>query len=88
MTDRIETIRKLVSKEPFTTEDCGTVKVTEKPLWYHKQGLSQTASGYGAKLNTGLVAHFNGKQYRIYCTIYSNAGTCWITVNGMKYFIG
>lgn len=51
--------------------------LVERPLWYHKRGLSQTASGYGAKLATSRMIHFAGRLYRIYITIYSNARTAW-----------
>jgi len=52
----------------------------EAPMWYHKRGLSQTANGYGKKLNTGKKLMFNGKAYRVYCSIFSNTGTCYIIV--------
>jgi hypothetical protein len=51
--------------------------LVERPLWHHKRGLSQTASGYGAKLASSRMIHFAGKLRRIYVTIYSNAGTAW-----------
>ena len=27
--------------------------IVDAPMWYHKKGLMQTATGYGRKLNTG-----------------------------------
>ena len=52
------------------------------PLWYHVQGLMQTASGYGNKLNTGYKVEYKGKKRRIYCSIFSNIGRCYIIVKG------
>jgi hypothetical protein len=52
------------------------------PLWWQKQGLMYTASGYGRKIPTSWTVRYNGKVRRIYCCIYSNIGTCYIIVNG------
>lgn len=57
------------------------------PMWYHKRGLMQTATGYGARLNTGYKVHYMGRDRRIYCRIYSNAGTCWIIVDKRQIII-
>jgi len=38
----------------------------------------QTATGYGAAIPTGHMVTVNGREYRVYCTTYSNTGTCWI----------
>jgi len=48
---------------------------------------NQTASGYGTKIPTSRMIKVEDRWRRIYCTIYSNAGSCWITVNGEKLFI-
>ena len=58
----------------------------DAPLWWHEQGLSQTASGYGAKLTTRWKIRYDGRIYRIYCTQYCNAGCCWILAKGIKIF--
>ena len=55
--------------------------VYDPPEWM-KRGLQETASGYGKRLNSGLKISFNGKLYRIYVTIFSNAGTSWFKVKG------
>lgn len=57
------------------------------PLEWQKRGRQQTASGYGSKLNTGYKIDFNNKQYRVYCTCYSNSGSCWFQVKGQKIFV-
>jgi hypothetical protein len=48
------------------------------PLWWHKRGLSQTATGYGRRIATATMVRYNGKWRRVYCCIYSNVGTCYI----------
>jgi hypothetical protein len=63
---------------PWDTE------IKDAPMWYHKRGLSQTASGYGKKLNTGKMAKYNNKWYRLYCCIFSNIGTCYIISKGKE----
>lgn len=57
------------------------------PMWYHLRGLSQTASGYGGKLNTGYKTEYNGRMYRVYCMIWSNSGTCYIISKGQRLII-
>jgi len=47
----------------------------------------QTSSGYGAKLTTSRKINFNGKLYRIYCTCYSNVGSCFFVTKGKKIFV-
>lgn len=59
----------------------------DAPLWWHKQGLRQTASGYGRKLTSGRKIRFEGRDYRLYVTCFSNAGSTWFTVKGRKIFI-
>ncbi len=57
-------------------------EIIDTPLWYHKRGLSQTASGYGSRLNSGRSVRLqDGRVRRIYITQYSNAGTAWITLD-------
>jgi len=56
--------------------------VIEVPLWYHKRGLYQTASGYGQKLVTHWKIRWNKKLYRVYCCIFSNSGTNYIISKG------
>ena len=51
--------------------------LVDSPLWWHLEGLSQTASGYGNRLTTSSKVSFEGKLYRVYCTLWSNSGTCW-----------
>lgn len=57
-------------------------ELIDAPMWYHKRGLMQTATGYGRKLNTGKKYKYNGRLHRVYCCQYSNAGTLYIIVKG------
>ena len=57
------------------------------PTSWQKLGLQETSSGYGRKLNSGYKINFNGKLYRLYVTIFSNAGTTWFKANGIKIHV-
>jgi len=63
-----------------------TELVTDMLPW-QKRGLQETATGYGGKLTTTLKINFNDKLYRIYCTCYSNNGSCWFIAKGRKIFV-
>lgn len=66
--------------EPYTIE--------ERPLWWHKQGLTQTASGYGSKLTSSRVVRLeSGAVRRIYITCYSNVGSAWIMHHGRRLYL-
>ena len=68
-------------------EYCDNGRLEYHPLWWHKQGLQQTASGYGAKLTSPHKTQFNGKLYRVYVMCYSNCGTAYIIVKGRKLIL-
>jgi len=53
----------------------------QEPLAWQKQGLSYTATGYGKKIpTTRMVRLPNDPRWRrVYCCIYSNIGTCYVT---------
>ena len=59
-----------------------TVEVAAKiaPLWWQEQGLSYTASGYGRRIPTRYMVQLPGspRWRRVYCAIWSNAGTCYV----------
>jgi hypothetical protein len=63
--------------------------IVEQPLWWHKQGLQQTASGYGKKLTTPYCAEIDGEKRmrRVYCTRWGNAGSCWFMLHGDKVMV-
>ena len=58
------------------------------PLDWQKRGLQQTASGYGSKLTSPYKIRFEGKDYRLYTTIYSNSGSTWFRVKGRTIYVG
>ena len=51
------------------------------PLWHHLAGLSYTRSGYGRKIPTATMVRLQGspRWRRVYCCIFSNSGTCYVT---------
>jgi hypothetical protein len=49
-----------------------------KPLWWQEKGLSYTASGYGRKIPTVYQVRIRGRWRRVYCYVFSNAGTCYV----------
>ena len=56
-------------------------------LPWQKAGLSYTATGYGARIPSSHMIEYEGRWRRVYVTIYSNAGTAWITVKGQKIVV-
>jgi hypothetical protein len=59
-------------------ENCKDENKIYCPLWYHEKNLQQTSSGYGSRLTSPYKIKFEGRMYRIYVTIFSNAGSSWI----------
>jgi hypothetical protein len=63
-------------------------EVFDKPLPWQRDGLHETASGYGAKLTSRRCVRLpDGKVRRVYMTIYGNAGSAWITYQGRKLYL-
>ena len=57
----------------------------ERPLDWQRRGLQYTATGYGTKIPTSKVIKWSdGRERRVYCDIYSNAGSCYCMINGCK----
>lgn len=56
-------------------------------LEWQKKGLMYTRTGYGKKIPTQYKANYNNRWYRVYCTIYSNVGTCWIQSKGKQLVV-
>ena len=77
MTAYVQTshIRPDGMKDSFCTH-----KVNHKTsyLWWQSKGLSYTATGYGKRIPTIHMVQWMGRWRRVYCAIYSNAGTCYI----------
>lgn len=57
------------------------VELKEKPLRFHEQGLSYTATGYGKDIPTPHMVLFRGRWRRVYAMIYSNSGTLYLKTN-------
>ena len=62
--------------------DINKEDLIEDPLWYHKEGLMQTSTGYGSKLVTEYKINFEGRLHRVYCMQYSNAGSLYFLSRG------
>ena len=50
-------------------------------LWWQKRNLSYTPSGYGRKIPTSYMVKLpdSPRWRRVYCCIFSNSGTCYVT---------
>lgn len=57
------------------------------PLWYHKKGIMQTATGYGPKLTTVNKIRHNGRQYRVYASCFSNVASLYILTKQGKLYL-
>jgi hypothetical protein len=67
-------------------------RLINRPLWFHRAGLSQTRSGYGSKLTSSRVAVFTDDRgrtvkRRVYITQFSNSGTAWINYQGRSFVV-
>jgi hypothetical protein len=69
-------------QKDFRLGDGATVTGEDRPLWWHVKGLQYTASGYGKAIPTRWMVKVDGRTYRVYCSIYSNNGTCYIKRKG------
>lgn len=63
-----------------TVESIGVKRsdLVVRELWWQKQGLQFTGSGYGGKIPTRYLYRDNGILKRVYCAIYSNNGSLYI----------
>jgi len=61
--------------------------IQEKPLWFHKLGLMQTATGYGSKLRSSKMVKIQNRMRRIYYICWSNVATHYVIVRGKKYIL-
>lgn len=66
-------------------------------LPWQRMGLQYTASGYGRKIPTTIMVQLPGspRSRRVYCCIFSNSGTCyvtrgkdWVTIDGSQSDVG
>ena len=63
------------------------VEGKESPLPWQKLGLAYTRSGYGRRIPTECMIRLNKRWRRVYCCVYSNAGTCYIGKIEQKLFV-
>ena len=59
----------------------------DAPLSWHKLGLRETASGFGKKLTTRYKIAHKDRLYRVYATVFGNAGSAFIIARGEKIFL-
>lgn len=63
--------------------------MSERQLEWQRRGLQYTATGYGTKIPTSKVIRWSdGKVRRVYCDVYSNAGSCYCMIYGCKVSVG
>ena len=59
--------------------------MSERLLEWQRRGLQYTATGYGTKIPTSKVIRWSDRVVRrVYCDIYSNAGSCYCMIYGCK----
>jgi hypothetical protein len=67
-------------EDPYTYED--------RPLDWQLAGRQETASGYGRRLTSSRVVRLaDGRTRRVYVTQFSNAGTAWIKLDGVRRLV-
>ena len=81
------TLSDIDNSSQFPRIWCVPDDLVEKPLWWHKQGIMQIKHGYGRKLTSSKMIHFNGRLRRIYHCIYGNSGSAYIIHNGQWLYI-
>ena len=58
-----------------------------RPLPWQERGLMATSTGFGKKIPTRKMLKINNRLHRIYCCIFSNSGSCYITYNKHTYYL-
>jgi hypothetical protein len=66
---------------------CRREDLTYDPPPWMAAGRQQTATGYGAKLNSGYMIYFQKIHRRVYVTCFSNVGTLWFMYRGKKIIL-
>ena len=51
----------------------------KRPLWWQSAGLLYLKTGYGKKIPTEYMVHYKNRWRRVYCCVYSNSGSLYIT---------
>ena len=56
-------------------------------LWWQRQQLQETATGYGSRLTTTRMIRMGERWRRVYCACFSNSGTCYIEIGKNKEWL-
>lgn len=64
---------------------CENIQTRE--LAWQSAGLMFTATGYGSRIPTPRMVSLGGKLHRVYCAIYSNAGSAYIQKGGVNILV-
>jgi hypothetical protein len=64
-----------------------TLELKDAPMSHHLAGRMYTATGYGAKIPSANKALYNGRLYRVYVSIFGNAGTAYILIKNVKHIL-
>ena len=67
----------------YTTDSGEYLQTGTKELWWQRQGLQYTASGYGKKIPTRHMVHYEGRWRRVYAACFSNACTTFVVHLGV-----
>ena len=62
-------------------------ELAEKPFTVKTLRAQKMSSGYGRKLKTSLMICYEGKQYPVWATCFSNASSLWFIAKGEKIYI-
>ena len=58
-----------------------TVRINGRPMpavYIAPPVSGQTRSGYGKRIPSNIMVHYQGRWRRVYVSIYSNSGTAYI----------
>jgi len=73
--------------ETLTDKNGKEYQIKESQLWWQKRGFMYTATGYGKKIPTSKML-LDGKRWkRVYCMIFSNAGTTYFFRNKERIIV-
>lgn len=82
-----ETVKSGPNAGELVRLNCCGPAVMVRELPWQKMGLSYTATGYGAKIPTRyMVRTVDQKWRRVYCAIFSNAGTTYVMHGKQKNY--
>jgi hypothetical protein len=71
----------------WTLKSGMTFPTREKLLSWQARGLMYTRTGYGKKIPTTRQLFILGRWRRVYCSIFSNSGVCYVIVCGQEIHV-